>query len=47
MGAKFTVQAKAVEKIVNAAAAHGVQPQSLYDAVKLDPLDGRDAKGIS
>jgi AraC-like DNA-binding protein len=37
MGAKFTVQAKAVEKIVNAAAARGVQPQSLYDAVKLDP----------
>jgi len=33
----FTVQAKAVEKIVNAAAAQGVQPQHLYDAVQLDP----------
>jgi AraC-like DNA-binding protein len=33
----FTVQAKAVEKIVNAAAAQGVQPQSLYNAAKLDP----------
>ena len=33
----FTVQAKAVEKIVIAAAAQGVQPQSLYDSVKLDP----------
>ena len=33
----FTVQAKAVEKIVNAAAAHGVQPGHLYDAVQLDP----------
>jgi len=32
----FTVQAKAVEKIANAAAAHGVQQQSLYQAVKLD-----------
>jgi AraC-like DNA-binding protein len=37
MGAKFTVQAKAVEKIVSAAAAHGVRPQVLYDVVKLDP----------
>lgn len=37
MGPKFTVQAKAVEKIVNAAAAHGVQPQNLYNAVNLDP----------
>jgi len=33
----FTVQAKAVEKIVNAAAAHGVKPERLYDAVQLDP----------
>src|SRR5215207_9929544 len=32
----FTVQAKAVEKIANAAAAHGVPPQSLYQRVKLD-----------
>ena len=31
----FTVQAKAVEKIVNA--AHGIQPAHLYAAVKLDP----------
>jgi len=37
MGPKFTVQAKAVEKIVNAAAAHDVQPQNLYNAVNLDP----------
>ena len=37
MGANFTVQAKAVEKIVNAATTHGVQPETLYDAVKLDP----------
>lgn len=37
MGAKFTVQAKAVEKIVNASAAHGVEPERLYAAVKLDP----------
>ncbi|HEU4836181.1 MAG TPA: AraC family transcriptional regulator [Pyrinomonadaceae bacterium] len=33
----FTVQAKAVEKIMNAAAAQGVPPGHLYDAVKLDP----------
>src|SRR4051794_23210438 len=32
----FTVQAKAVEKIVNAAATYGVQPKSLYHAVNLD-----------
>ena len=31
----FTVQAKAVEKIVNA--AHGIQPAHLYAAVNLDP----------
>ena len=37
MGANFTVQAKAVEKIVNAAAAHGVQAERLYEAVTLDP----------
>ena len=37
METKFTVQAKAVEKIVNAAAAHGVQAERLYEAVKLDP----------
>jgi AraC-like DNA-binding protein len=33
----FTVQAKAVEKIVDAAAAHGVKPERLYDAVQFDP----------
>jgi AraC-like DNA-binding protein len=33
----FTVQAKAVEKIVSAAVTHGVQPEQLYAAVKLDP----------
>jgi AraC-like DNA-binding protein len=37
MQGTFTVQAKAVEKIVNAAAAQGVQPQRLYNAVNLDP----------
>jgi uncharacterized protein YfcZ (UPF0381/DUF406 family) len=37
MRQKFTVQAKAVEKIVNAAAAHGVKPERLYEAVQLDP----------
>ena len=37
MGAKFTVQAKAVEKIVNAAAAKDVQAERLYEAVNLDP----------
>ena len=37
MGAKFTVQAKAVEKIVNAAAAQGVRAARLYEAVELDP----------
>src|SRR5678816_1023109 len=31
----FTVQAKAVDKIVNA--AHGIQPAHLYHAVDLDP----------
>jgi len=33
----FTVQAKTVEKIVNAAAAYGVEAERLYNAVKLDP----------
>jgi AraC-like DNA-binding protein len=33
----FTVQAKAVEKIVNAAAAHGVAAERLYESVNLDP----------
>lgn len=33
----FTVQAKAVEKIVNAAAAQGVPAERLYEAVDLDP----------
>ncbi len=33
----FTVQAKAVEKIVNAAAAHSVKSDDLYEAVQLDP----------
>ena len=33
----FTVQAKAVDKIISAAATHGVQPDHLYLAVKLDP----------
>jgi len=33
----FTVQAKAVEKIVNAAAAHGTIAETLYRAVNLDP----------
>lgn len=37
MGTKFTVQAKAVEKIVKAAAAHSIEPESLYRAVNLDP----------
>jgi AraC-like DNA-binding protein len=33
----YTVQAKAVEKIVKAAAAHGVEADDLYEAVQLDP----------
>src|SRR5678815_4017195 len=37
MGTKFTVQAKAVEKIVKAAAAHGIPAERLYHAVDLDP----------
>src|SRR3569832_1601487 len=37
MHGTFTVQAKAIEKIVTAAAAHGGPPQQLYDAVILDP----------
>lgn len=36
MNRTFTIQAKAAEKIVKAAAAQGVEPASLYDAVKLD-----------
>ena len=37
MKREFTIQAKAVEKIVNAAAARGVKPEPLYNAIKLDP----------
>src|ERR1043165_2779485 len=37
MNRTFTIQAKAVEKIVSAAATPGVTPESLYAAVKLDP----------
>jgi len=37
MNRTFTIQAKAVEKIVRAAAVHGVKPEALYEAVKLDP----------
>ncbi len=37
MNRTFTIQAKAVEKIIRAAAAEGVKPESLYEAVKLDP----------
>lgn len=33
----FTIQAKAVEKIIRLAAVQGVKPESLYEAVKLDP----------
>src|SRR5436190_14631856 len=36
-----TIQAKAVEKIIRAAAAHGVKARDLYQAVDLDP-DGLD-----
>ena len=36
MNRTFTIQAKAAEKIVKAAAAQGVEPASLYNAVKLD-----------
>lgn len=32
-----TIQAKAVEKIIKAAAARGVAPDSLYKAIELDP----------
>lgn len=37
MNRTFTIQAKAAEKIITRAAAHGVTPESLYEAVKLDP----------
>ena len=37
MNRTYTIQAKAAEKIIKAAAAHGVKPESLYDAIKLDP----------
>jgi len=37
MSGTCTVQAKAVEKIINAATPHGVKPETLYAAVKLDP----------
>ena len=37
MNRTCTVQAKAVEKIVNAATAQGVTPEDLYCAVRLDP----------
>ena len=36
MRAKFTIQAKAVEKIVRAAGVHGVKPESLYESVNFD-----------
>jgi len=36
MVAKFTIQAKAVEKIANAAVAHGVDAERLFEAVNLD-----------
>ena len=41
-----TIQAKAVEKILRAAAARGVTPQSLYEATDLSPaiLDDPDAR---
>jgi AraC-like DNA-binding protein len=38
----FTVQAKAVEKIVKAAAARGVKAESLYEAVDFDPSALKD-----
>ena len=37
MNRTFTIQAVATEKIVSRAATHGVTPESLYEAVKLDP----------
>ena len=37
MNRTFTIQAKAAEKIISLAAVHGVKPESLYEAVKLDP----------
>ncbi len=37
MNRTFTIQAKAAEKIIKAAAAQGVKPEDLYCAVKLDP----------
>jgi len=43
MNRTFTIQAKAAEKIISLAVVHGVKPESLYEAVKLDPtmlLDG-------
>jgi AraC-like DNA-binding protein len=41
-----TIQAKAVEKIVRAAAAHGVNARDLYEAAKVDPegLDDPDGR---
>ena len=36
MTAKFTIQAKAAEKIVMAAVARGVKPESLYQTVEFD-----------
>jgi AraC-like DNA-binding protein len=36
MNRTCTVQAKAVEKIINAATAHGVKPHTLYESVRLD-----------
>ena len=37
MRPKFTIQAKAAEKILNCAAARGVNSEQLYEAVNLDP----------
>ena len=37
MNRTFTIQAMSTEKIISRAAAHGVTPESLYEAVKLDP----------
>ncbi len=37
MNRTFTIQAKAAEKIISLAIAHGVTPESLYEVVKLDP----------
>src|ERR1044072_8697511 len=42
MNRTFTIQAEAAEKIVSLAAVHGVKPESLYEAVKLDPAILRD-----